>query len=1006
MVVHKAQLIPRCIASLLLAIFLSAPLATLFAVSAQAAPVRGVAGDNWADIVIGKPNFAEVVAFTVVPNRLNIPHGVIIDRNDPSDNKMYVYDSGNNRILGFDLEDCRARGTNPLDCSAEIVIGEPNMNTSACNGDSGFQNYPQRAPGSASSLCTLPEHQLSVTEGGSGSSMVVDTEGNLYVTDFYNHRVLKYSDPFNTDTVADEVWGQADFVGNECNRGGSAGANTFCFSWGNSNNWTAGVDVDSAGNLWVVDSGNNRVLRFPNSGGSISKTADMVLGQPDFTTTSPGSSLNKLQDPNAVRVNAAGEVYVADNYNDRVLRYTTPTTGASGQTFGSGFNAPGGLDWDPTEPGRIWITNTEHALIELWDEDTNTQVRTIGRYDDPNYLGDTTGSIGVDSEGNLYPATRGGMYAHTVQVYDKGESATEPTNFIVQYSGHGNLVNNQRMAAGKGVVITDDQLIVADEGRVLFWNTPNGIDDLYDGKLPDGVINAPSFYQLNGSCCENLQVDDLGHLYLTTTDAAWDDPISIKIFNLPLTTGATATKVLTWPFDLLGGGEVAASPDNPIFGGMYVAPDASYLWVSEPNGNRVLRVRDPLGTPEVDAILGQTNSTGVECNQGGVETVSTLCHPGSLAVDRQGNFYISDHWLEIHGNMRLLRYDAGTFPTDNSDVIYATPVDEVKNDIATWEPAFDAQNVMTVGYNPYWTGVPPGFDLPLRYFPGVYFDPLTSNAVPDEQLNDYYSMGYAATFDKRSNLLMSDLNRGRILIYFDPFESDIPLLSEVTPVPTPSSDTTPTYTFNSTEAGLISYGGACSSPTTLAVSGNNTITFYPLVPGTYSDCTITVTDSVGNTSNVLSVTTFVITSPSPTPAPNPSSSGGGGGSSGAAEPQVCQASVPVGTPQLFQISRSGSSATLYFTPVKDNTANYHVMYGFQQGNPLFGALSEPVTDAQLGVKSIIISQLDPRSSYWFTVAPVNNCAVGNWSNWLKTGPVRGRLSISHLYQQLLGIFPK
>lgn len=33
-----------------------------------------------------------------------------------------------------------------------------------------------------------------------------------------NHRVLNYNSPFTTDTIADEVWGQADFFGNLCNR--------------------------------------------------------------------------------------------------------------------------------------------------------------------------------------------------------------------------------------------------------------------------------------------------------------------------------------------------------------------------------------------------------------------------------------------------------------------------------------------------------------------------------------------------------------------------------------------------------------------------------------------------------------------------------------------------------------------------------------------------------------------------------------------------------------------
>ena len=70
-----------------------------------------------------------------------------------------------------------------------------------------------------------------------------------------------------------------------------------------------------------------------------------------------------------------------------------------------------------------------------------------------------------------------------------------------------------------------------------------------------------------------------------------------------------------------------------------------------------------------------------------------------------------------------------------------------------------------------------------------------------------------------------------------------PIIAEVTAVATPTNDSTPDYTFSSTEAGTITYGGPCSSSTTIAVAGNNTITLNSLASGTYEDCTITVTDN-------------------------------------------------------------------------------------------------------------------------------------------------------------------
>ena len=72
------------------------------------------------------------------------------------------------------------------------------------------------------------------------------------------------------------------------------------------------------------------------------------------------------------------------------------------------------------------------------------------------------------------------------------------------------------------------------------------------------------------------------------------------------------------------------------------------------------------------------------------------------------------------------------------------------------------------------------------------------------------------------------------------------VIEEVTAVTTPTIDTTPNYTFSSTKAGTITYGGSCSSSTTIAIAGNNTITLNTLSNGTYSNCTITVTENSGN----------------------------------------------------------------------------------------------------------------------------------------------------------------
>ena len=90
-----------------------------------------------------------------------------------------------------------------------------------------------------------------------------------------------------------------------------------------------------------------------------------------------------------------------------------------------------------------------------------------------------------------------------------------------------------------------------------------------------------------------------------------------------------------------------------------------------------------------------------------------------------------------------------------------------------------------------------------------------------------------------------------------------PVIAEVTPVLTPTMDTTPDYEFSADEAGTIVYGGLCSSITTSAVVGNNIVTFNSLVDGVYDDCTITVADAVGNVSNIIAITSFQVDAGAP-----------------------------------------------------------------------------------------------------------------------------------------------
>lgn len=145
--------------------------------------------------------------------------------------------------------------------------------------------------------------------------------------------------------------------------------------------------------------------------------------------------------------------------------------------------------------------------------------------------------------------------------------------------------------------------------------------------------------------------------------------------------------------------------------------------------------------------------------------------------------------------------------------------------------------------------------------------------------------------------------------------------------------------------------------------------------------------------------------PSPTPAPsnsnsnsnnNSSNSSTSSSSSSSSAPadNSCHATKPDGSVDLFQVTRKGSVAYLYFTPNAQATS-YSVVFGFTEGDERYGGISMAQETAN-GVQMIRIDHLTVKKTYAFKVIPMNGCASGDWSNWL-TSKGSGVNSINYRY---------
>jgi sugar lactone lactonase YvrE len=226
-------------------------------------------------VVLGQSSFTTGSSGTSSSN-MSAPTAYTFD----SSGNLYVSDSGNCRVLIFPAPFSTGE-------EATIVIGQPDANTSC---------------GDAASASTL----------GTTGGVAFGTHGNFWVADSSNNRVLKFVAPLKTGMAAKLVVGQPDFISNSCPDPPTAAS--LCSP--------QGITFDSGGGLWVADTSNNRVLRYtPAIGAGAVQEYGQPAGTA-FTSNAAnngGVSATSLYGPTGIGFDSSGGLWVADTQNSRVL---------------------------------------------------------------------------------------------------------------------------------------------------------------------------------------------------------------------------------------------------------------------------------------------------------------------------------------------------------------------------------------------------------------------------------------------------------------------------------------------------------------------------------------------------------------------------------------------------------------------------------------------------------------------------------------------------------------
>ena len=472
--------------------------------------------------------------------------------------------------------------------------------------------------------------------------VAVDLAGNLYIADSYNHRVRRVDATGTITTIAGT--GERGFSGD----GGPASQAQL--------SEPGGIALDVAGNVYIADTYNHRIRKV-DAAGTITTIAGS--GERGFSGDGGPASQAQLFAPFDVAADGLGNLYIVDSFNDRIRKVDatgTITTIAGTGEYGFGGDGgpasqaqlfyPRGVAVDG--PGNVYIA----AGSRIRKVDSTGTITTIaGR---GGFFGGDGGpaveaqfhypsGMAVDVAGNLYIADTGN---HRIRKVDA--TGTITTIAGRTFSGDGGPASQAQLSEPEGVAADRaGNVYIADSNnhRIRKVDATGTITTIAgtgeSGFSGDGgpASQAQLFYP------RGVAVDGLGNLYIV-------DSFNNRIRKVDAT-GTITTIAGTGEYGFGGdGGPASQAQFREPYG---VAVDGlGNLYIGDSFNQRIRKV-DLTGTITTIAGTGERGFGG----DGGPASQAQLRAPEGVAVDEAGNLYIADT-----GNHRIRKVDlTGTITT-------------------------------------------------------------------------------------------------------------------------------------------------------------------------------------------------------------------------------------------------------------------------------------------------------------------------------------------------------